>query len=174
MPNRWGCMEKEMTGVEPQGEEVVDHLEPHGPGGVVNPRDVGQGAELGVVVVFEEGHHGHHAGGRDQDLQLVPGGELDLLDVLGEALGHVLAELGEVLAHLGVELPDGGPGLQGGGVCALIPGRGGGRDCRNRERSLWELSLDGEQRRGAEGNAGGWGEADMQKCCQPVNQVDRQ
>ena len=90
--------------VEAKGEEVVDHLEPEWSGWDVNPGNVSHGAKLRVVVVFEEAHYRHNSLRGDQDLQLISRGELGLLDILGQALRHILPKLGEIFPHFWVKL----------------------------------------------------------------------
>ena len=60
------------------------------------------------MMVLEEAHDGDNTAGRHQYLQFVSGRELDLLDILGQAFGHVLAEVGQVLPLDRVKLPDRG------------------------------------------------------------------
>ena len=70
--------------------------------------------KLGIVVPFEEVEDAEDPLGRDEQLQLVAGRQLHLLDELGQALRRVLPELAQRLALLQVELPDGrckGPAL---------------------------------------------------------------
>ena len=66
------------------------------------------------MVPFEEVEDAEDALGRDEQLELVAGRQLHLLDELGQALRRVLPELAQRLALLQVELPDGcckGPAL---------------------------------------------------------------
>ena len=63
--------------------------------------------KLGVVVPFEEVEDAEDPLGRDEQLELIPGRQLHLLDELGQALRRVLPELAQRLTLLQVELPDG-------------------------------------------------------------------
>ena len=87
----------------------------------VHPGNIHHGTKLAVMMVLQEGHDRYDPAGGDEDLELVPGGELHLLHVLGHALGHVLPELGQVLPHHGVKLAHGGPLLQRRAVRRLGP-----------------------------------------------------
>jgi hypothetical protein len=89
------------------GFVLCPHLEPILSGGHVHASNVDEAGELRVVVALEEGEDGADALGGDEQLELVPGRDLHLLDVLGEAGGGVLTKLGQVLALLEVELAHG-------------------------------------------------------------------
>ena len=81
------------------------------------------------MMILEEGHHRDNPDGRHQDLKLVSSRQLNLLDVLGHTLSHVLAEVGQVLSDHRVELPDGWSGLQG-SLGALLSESRPGRTCQ--------------------------------------------
>ena len=74
------------------------------PGWHVNSCHVDERRELCVVVVLEERDDGDDSRRVDQDLQLVASSQLDLLDELGQTLGHILAKVGQVLPLDWVEL----------------------------------------------------------------------
>ena len=110
--------------VEAEGEEVVDHLESEWSGWDVDTANVSHGAKLCVVVVLEEAHDRHHTLWGDQDLELISRGELSLLDVLGQALSHILSKLSEVFPHFWVKLPNSWSRLKGSfssSVCPFMP-----------------------------------------------------
>ena len=69
------------------------YLKPLRPGGHIDGCDVNERLELCIVMVSEECDDWDDAFGMDHHLQLVTVGHLYLLDVLWEAVGHVIAEL---------------------------------------------------------------------------------
>merc|ERR1719382_1267683 len=99
------------TGVEAEGQQVVDNLKSERSSWDVNPTDIRHGAKLGVVVILEEAHHRNNSLRSNQNLKLVPRGELGLLDILGQALRHILPKLGEIFSDFGIKLPNSWPGL---------------------------------------------------------------
>ena len=99
------------TGVEAEGQQVVDNLKSERSSWDVNSADIRHGAKLGVVVILEEAHHRNNSLRSNQDLQLVSRGELGLLNILGQALCHILPKLGEIFPDFGIELANSWPGL---------------------------------------------------------------
>ena len=87
------------------------YLSPVLPGGNVHAANINHRAELGVVVILEEAHHRNNSLRSNQDLQLVPRGELSLLNILGQALRHILPKLGEIFSDFRIELANSRPGL---------------------------------------------------------------
>ncbi len=56
----------------------------------VNCGDVGKWRKLCVVVILQKADNRHNPVGWDENLQLLSGGQLHLLYVLGHALSHIL------------------------------------------------------------------------------------
>ena len=112
------------TGVEAEGQQVVDNLKSERSSWDVNSADIRHGAKLGVVVILEEAHHRNNSLRSNQNLQLVTRGELGLLNILGQALSHILSKLSEVFPHFWVKLPNSWSRLKGSfssGVCPFMP-----------------------------------------------------
>lgn len=115
-------------------QEVVDDLEPLGPGGDVDTAKVHDLLVLGVGVVAEEAHDGNDAGRRDVERQLVLV-DRRLLDEFGESCHQESAKLLESgrdrLEVVGGVAPS---GLGEGGLLARGSGggseRGGGEGAR--------------------------------------------
>jgi hypothetical protein len=89
-----------------QRKEIVDDLEAVGTRWDVHAGDVDEILELRLVMILEELQHGKDAFGGDEDLQLVAGSQLNLLDVARQVLGDVFAEVCEICTLNGVELAD--------------------------------------------------------------------
>ena len=81
------------------------------PGGDIHSSNVDQTPKLCIMVILEEAHHRNNSLRSNQDLQLVARGELGLLDILGQALCHILPKLGEIFSDFRIELANSWPGL---------------------------------------------------------------
>jgi len=93
-----------------QREQIVDHLESVLATGHIHAGNVNQVGKLRLMMILKELQHGHHALWRNKHLQLIAGGQLHLLHVLGQALGHIAPEIGEMRASDCVRLADSGCG----------------------------------------------------------------